>query len=490
MMLQMVISLYTARVVLNVLGIEDFGTYTVISGVVALFQIVNSTLRNATSRFITFEVGKGSIESINKVFSMSMIIYIFLVLIVILVGETIGLWFVNNNLKFPVNRINAVFWVYQMSLLILCVEMLKVPYESIIISNERFNFFALIGILDSVLRLVAIYTLTLISKDKLITYSILLSVVSLNSFFLYKYASNKISVASKFKLLWNKAIANEVLSFTGWNIIGSFAQVFSTQGVNILINMFLGVTVNAAVGIANQVSGSIYQLVSNFQVVFNPQITKSIACNQITETISLIYKTTKISYFLLLIITIPLYFSLSFLLSKWLGLVPSYTLEFSRYLLIFSLIDALAGPLYMTSLAIGKIRTYQIYISSIVFLNFIITFIMLRSDMPVVSIFIVKVLLNFVAYVYRIIYLRQRLEMNILKYFKIVCLPIFYVTCISFAISFFLSKIFQIDKWSGIILFCFTSLIITSLTTYFSGFDKSEKLFLKQLINLKIYNSI
>jgi O-antigen/teichoic acid export membrane protein len=489
MFVQMIISLYTARVILTTLGISDFGIYGVVGGAVALLHVVSGTLRNATSRFITYEVGAGSEDSINQVFSMSILYYFIFIIIIIGLGETIGLWFVTSKLSFPENRIDAVFWVYQMSLFVFCIEMIKVPFESVIISFEKFNFFALVGVLESVLRLISVFLLTNLLQDKLISYSILILFVSVIIFIIFFFYAKKITKSANFKFFWSNKKAKQIFSFTSWSILGSVAHVGSSQGVNVLINMFLGVSVNAAVSISNQLNGVIYRFVSNFQVAFDPQITKSIAKGETKETFALIYQTTKISFYLLLILSIPFFFTISFILKLWLGTVPLYTESFIKIILIFSLVDSLASPLYIASLALGQIKWYQIGISLIVLLNFPISLFILWSNLSPIWIFITKVILNATAYVFRILYLGKRMKFPVRTYLKNVVFKLILVSFLSILSAFILSKEFNLFIVYGIIPFVILTTTITIISIYLIGLDRSEKFFLIQFLKRRLTKS-
>ena len=485
----MSISFYTSRVVLNTLGIDDFGIYGVVGGVVALFHVINGTLRNAVTRFITFEVGKGAVESVNRIFSLTILIYLFVIIVVLILGETIGLWFISTQMNFPECRMTAIFWVYQISLIIFCIDMIKVPLESIIISYEKFNFFSILGVVESILYLMATLGLTSFGADKLITYSFLMLMVSFVSLLLFYKYSIKTTTAARYIFFWSKEQALELISFIGWSLLSSVAIIGSNQGVNIIINIFLGVTVNAAVAIANQVNSAVFRFVTNFQTVFTPQITKSVAKDDIEEALSLVYLTSKLSYYLLMLFVIPLFFCLPFLISKWLIIFPEHTIEFAKIILLFSLIDSLAGPLYVTALALGKVKPYQLGLSLIVFLNLPIIYILLSLGFSPVWVFIVKVIFNFVAYIFRILYLRFRINFSIKDYAANVAFPVTVVTIASIFLTFFFSIALNLHEWNGVILFILASCLATSIVIFLGGTKKSEREFIFQFFKLNLKKS-
>ena len=367
MILIMVVSLYTSRVILAQLGIRDYGINNVVGGVVSMFAFLNSSMATATQRFLTYALGKGDRDRLRKTFAASMNIHIFIALVIVLLAETIGLWFVNAKLVIPQDRMFAANVVYQFSILSFCVNIIQVPYDAVLIAHEKMSIYAYISILETILKLVIVYMLSISPFDKLITYSILFFAVTLFIRFTYQIYCKKHYAESKFMLFWDKDLYRQMSGFAGWNLFGSLAWLCRNQGLNIILNLFFGPVVNAARGVANQVSGAVMNFISNFQTALNPQITKEYAVGQIKEMEKLAYLGIKFSYIILFILAFPLMLNIQFVLGIWLVKVPEWTSIFVILTLVDSLVGNLFGVPLMTSLsATGNIRNYQIVVSSII----------------------------------------------------------------------------------------------------------------------------
>lgn len=280
MLLSMIVSLYTSRVVLNILGVEDYGIYNVVGGVVVLFSFLNNAMASATQRFLNFELGRGDVLEVKRIFSISMTSYICIALLVLFLSETVGLWFFNTQLNIPSSRIDAASWVYQMSIFTFCFSILRIPYNASVIAYERMSFFAYISIIEVLMKLLIVYLLVLGSIDKLILYAILIFVVTVLVNAIYQFYCKHMFEICTYSFFWDKILFKKIIGFSGWSLFGSLANMSAQQGVNFLLNIFYGVTVNAAVGIANQVSSAIYAFISNFQTAFNPQLIKSYASGE------------------------------------------------------------------------------------------------------------------------------------------------------------------------------------------------------------------
>lgn len=304
----MAVALYTSRVILKVLGIEDYGIYNVIGGVVAMFSAISGTLSSSISRFLTYELGENKSERLNRIFSTSVNIQVIISIIIILTGEIVGVWFINYKMQIPAERLIAANWVFQCSLFTFIINLISIPYNACIIAHEKMSAFAYISILEVTLKLVIVYSLLISPYDKLITYAILLTVVSLFIRSTYSIYCKRHFTECKYHLSYEKKLLKEMLSFAGWSFLGNSAYIFNTQGINILINIFFGVTLNAARGITTQVEGAIMQFVNNFTMAINPQITKSYASGEKDYMFSLICQGAKYSYILLLFFVIPFFF--------------------------------------------------------------------------------------------------------------------------------------------------------------------------------------
>jgi O-antigen/teichoic acid export membrane protein len=388
----LLISLYTSRVVLNVLGIEDFGIYNVVGSIVVLFSFLSSALSNATQRFLTYELGRNNIPELKRVFSMSVTSMITLALIILLLAETVGLWFLNNKLSIPPDRLFAAKWTYQLSVLTFCINITRTPYNATIITYERMTFFAYISILEALIKLGIVFLLRVDNFDKLILYAALLALsTGLVNIVYQVYCKRKFEVG-KYQFFWDKKLYIKLMSFSGWSLIGNGTNVATQNGLIFLININWGVILNASLGIANQVNAAISNFVAGFQTSFIPQIGKAYAKNEKEELFTLINKTSKFSYMLMIMPALFLILNMQLVLKIWLHNVPDYTIEFCNWMLAGSIIDATTGPYYAAIMATGKIKGYQIAISISFALDLICAFILIKLGISPAWLFVSRIL--------------------------------------------------------------------------------------------------
>lgn len=415
MFFNMGVSLYTSRIVLKTLGVDDYGIYNLVGGVVVLFSFLNAAMSSSTQRYLNFEIARGDILKVNKVFCTSFNIHFLISFLVLVLGETVGLWFLNYKLNIPYGRMTAANWVYQMSLLTTIINITRIPYNAIIIAYQRMSFYAYVGIFETILKLLIVYLLLVVSGyDRLITYGFLLMTVNFSVNILYRWFCIKTySTESTFRFFYDKKLMIAMTSFSGWNLLGQVANVGASQGIGMILNIFLGVTINAAVGIANQVNAAIYSFVTNFQVAFNPQITQTYAKGELEKHNNLVLTTSKMSFFLLAFLAFPVLVNTSFILNLWLGdNLPKYVEEFSQIIIFISLIDALSGPFWITAHAIGKIKRYQIILSLILLLNVPLVYLSLKLGLSPTYAFLWKFLLNTLAFCYRFYYVKDRNKLD------------------------------------------------------------------------------
>lgn len=485
MFFMLAVGLYTSRVVLHVLGASDYGIYNIIGGVVVLFSFINNALINATQRFLNFNLGKNDINAVHHVFCMSMNAYFILSLIFIFLAETIGLWFVNTQLNIPENRHNAALWVYQFSILTFIVNLLRIPYNATIIAYERMDFYAYVSLIEVTLKLAVVYLLFVTSYDKLILYALLYTMIPIMMNIVYKIYCNKHFSVTKYQLIWNKEIFRNLFSFSGWSLFGSIANMSAQQGINILVNIFYGVTVNAAVGIANQVTTNVYQFISNFQTAFQPQIVKTYAANETESFHKLILRSAKFSYFMMFLLALPIILTTQDILEVWLVKVPKYTAIFCQLILGFLIIECVSAPLWMAVQATGKIKRYQILMTICIFMNFPLTYTVFKIGMPVYYAWIIRIFVNVITVFARCIYMKKYLEFPLLDFFKKVVKPILIVSTISIPIPYFIS----ISTTSGIeniIIVTIISILISLVSIYTFGLNVNEKKFINDILIRKI----
>ena len=331
MLFTMGVSLFTSRVILQTLGIEDYGIYSVVGGIITMFAFINGGMISATQRFLTFEIGKGNLLQLKKVFSTSLQIHTLIAFVIVLLGETVGLWFLYEKLVIPPDRLVAALWVYQCSIIVCVINIMSVPYNADIIAHEKMSAFAYISIIEVILKLAIVYMLYVTPWDKLITYSILLLIVQLIIRCIYaRYCSNHFE-ESHYCHQVDKSLFKEMFAFAGWSFWGNLAGVLYTQGLNMMLNMFFGPIVNAARGIAVQVQAAVQQFIGNFQVALNPQITKNYATGELVQMHILMFRSARFSFFLLYLLTLPILLETNYILTLWLETVPADAVVFTRW---------------------------------------------------------------------------------------------------------------------------------------------------------------
>lgn len=394
MIISMGVSLYTSRVIIQILGIDDFGIYNIVGGVIVLFSFVSTSLKSSTQRFLSYQLGKDDIGELNRVMSMSLQCHLIFAAIFIFLSLTVGLWFVVEKLNIPEARTNAALVVYCVSVITFLFSIFQAPYQAAIISHEKMSFYAFISIFDVVLKLFIVYALLLAKGDKLIVYSLLVLFVTIVSLALSMYYCYKHLPYKRPRYIKDKELFKQFFGYTGWSMFSGCAYIGAQQGGNILVNIFNGVAANGAFGIANQVTNILYSFVSNFQSAFNPQIVKSYSAGQTKEMLSLINRTSYFSYYIFLIIAVPVLVEIDYLLALWLGNVPDYASNFCRLLLIYFLVDSIEAPLWMLIGATGKMKAYSIWLGLVTLLNIPLSWILLSVGWSVYWVFIIRVLIN------------------------------------------------------------------------------------------------
>lgn len=486
MFLMMAVGLFTSRIILQVLGSSDYGIYNIIGGVVVLFSFINGALTSATQRYLNYYIGRDDEKMTGNVFSMSMNIYILLSLIFLILAETVGLWFVNTQLNIPDNRMGAALWIYQFTVFSFMLNLTRIPYNASLIAYEKMNIYAYLSLLDVFLKLGIVYALFISPIDKLICYGFLFLLTDLADNIIYRVYCVRKFDSTRYKKVWNKSLFKELFCFSGWSLLGNAASVLAQQGLNILVNIFYGVTLNAALGIANQVSSKVVQFFTNFQTAFNPQIVKSYAAGKNDEFFNLIYITSKFSYFLLFTVSLPLMLEIDKMLELWLVDVPKYTAIFCQLILVFSMLEAFTAPLYMSVQATGKIRNYQILVSSINFTTIPLVYLVLVLEFPVWSVWSVRIIVDLVIIVARILYLHFYTGLSLKGYLTNSVYPVILTTIIVIPIP-ILCSIFIKGYWINLIFTFIISLCVSVLGIFFVGLTYSERNKMKLVAINKLY---
>lgn len=479
----MLVSLYTSRVTLDVLGVTDYGVYNVVGGIVVLFSFLYQALSIATQRYLSFYMGKNDYRQVRKVFCLSINIYAILSIIIIAVAESVGLWFFSTKLNIPEDRVKIAFWVYQISIISCVVNVFRIPYNSSIIAYEKMSFFAYLSVFEVVFKLILVYLLYVFAFDKLLVYALLLFVLQLIILFIYKIYCNSKFESTKYMFIWDRDLFKQLLSFSGWTMFGSGSNIAANQGLAFLLNIFAGVVANAALGISNQIDAAVNSFVSSFQTAFKPQLVKSYAEENFDYFFSLIFKTSRFSYYLILVMAIPIIVFCNDILSAWLVVVPEYAVSFARLMLVFFMIDALSGPLWYSVQATGDIRNYQILMSVCILSNLPLSYLVLKFGFSPVYCILIRVLINFVIHFIRIFYLRGLMRFPSIKYIMDVMCPVFFITLLSIVAPLLLYK--ENLSLVQLLLRLFLSVVYIFFVIWIFGLKKSERIFLLDMVRKK-----
>ena len=482
MMFMMLLGLYTSRIVLQALGESDYGVYNVVGGVVAMFTMISGALNSAVSRFITFEMGKGENAQLNKVYSTAVTIQLILAAVVVALAEPAGLWFIDNQMTIDPSRIPAARMVLHFSILAFVINLMSVPQMASITAHEKMSAYAAVGILDGSLRFGTALLVKNSSGDRLVYYAALMTLTVLIIRAAYGIYCRRNFEECRYRPVFDRPLIKEMFSFAGWNFIGVTAGVLRDHGGNILVNIFSGsVAVNAARGVALQLSNAVQSFVTNFMIAVNPQITKSYAAGERDYMFSLMRKSSRMAYYLLFVIALPVLYNIEVLLDLWLDEVPQMSVGFARLFLILSLSESLSGPLMTGMLATGKIRNYQLIVGGLVMLNFPISYIFLKLGASPESTVVVAIVISQICLFARLYMLKKMLGFPVREYLRRVYINVFKVTAVAVLIPTVLHG-FIPGGFLGFVLGVAICVLCAGLSILFIGCSKSERQELKQML--------
>lgn len=480
MLFIMAVQLYTSRVVLNTLGIVDYGIYNVVGGIVTMFAFLNGAMVTSTQRYITFELGKGNMQRLKEVFTTCIHIHLLISLIIIILGETIGLWFLYEKMVIPEDRFTAAMWVYQLSILTMCIQVMSVPYNSDIVAHERMGAFAAISVIEVILKLAVVYMLVIGNFDKLILYAILIALIQLLVRLVYTWYCNIHFQESCIIRIFDRTLLKEMSKFMGWNIWGNLAATLFGTGLNLLLNIFFGPAVNAARAIAVQVETAIANFSTNFLMAVNPQITKLYAQNNMQEMHKLLFRASKFTFFLLLILSLPVMFEADMILKVWLKIVPNYTVIFLRLLLCIIIVDSVARPLMTAAVATGNVKRYQSLIGGILLSIVPIAYVVLKLGGSPASVYMVHFVICIIAFFTRLWVVKPMIKMSIRQYFSSVILRCAFVLIVSTLLCLLVKHLLP-DCIQASIIVCAVCVLVVSTSSYMLGLDRGER----QFVNTK-----
>ncbi len=485
MLLMMFVQLYTSRVILNALGVTDFGIYNAVGGFVLMFSVLSGSLSAAISRFITFELGRGNKNKLERIFSSALMIQFFIGLIIVLLIETLGIWFLNAKMSIPDNRMAAANWVLQFSLLTFVVNLISVPYNACIIAHERMSAFAYIGLLEAVCKLLVALFIVFSPFDKLIYYGILMFLVALIIRSVYGIYCKRHFEECHFNWSWDKRLFREIFGFAGWNFIGSSSGVLRDQGVNMLINVFCGPAVNAARGIAMQVCAAVNSFSLNFMTALNPQITKLYAQGDRKYLFILVCQGARLTFYLLLLLSMPILMETNYILMLWLKIVPEHAVVFVQLVLVYIMCESISNPLVTLMLATGKIRNYQILVGGCQMLNFPIAYLFLKLGFSPEITFVISIIIAFLTLSARLYMLRKMVQLPVHFFIKNVVLNVLMVGLCSSIIPFFLAYNLE-ENFASFLCVTFVSLFSVLIMVYLIGCTQRERIMVKQKVGVLI----
>lgn len=491
MLVQMAVAFYTVRVIFNALGTDNYGIYNVVAGVIVFFTFLNSGLTSATKRYVTSEIAKGTEDSGSHIFNTCVIAHILISGIVLVFAETVGVWLVNHILNIPADRMVAANWVFQLSIFSAVVAIMQSPFDATIVAYEKMEIYAYFSILDVVLKLAIVFALKYIEGDKLIIYSWLLFGTFVITFLVNSFYCHHTFPICKWKYKKDSKLLKEIFKFMSWNLLGQLAAVGTNQGVSMLINVYFNVAVNAAMGVSNQIINNVNKFVINFQVAFNPQIIKSYTNKDFDYLQKLIIRSSKISSYLIIIFLVPMLFETHNVLSIWLGNYPPYAVEFCLLTIVSIYIEAIGAPLWMLQYSQTNVKTYQIVISAVYGLIFLISWLLLATigiSMPPYYIVVVRIILFILILLIRLIFANRLLSLlKIRTWLYEVFYKGFFIIFLASLIIGICSYIIVLPSFWHIIVITIISFFVTTPIIYIIGFNKSERIFFQKIINKKLH---
>lgn len=483
MLLLMAVSLYTSRVILDVLGVDDYGIYNLIGGFITLFSFISGAVVSSLQRFFNVALGQNDEEQYKKLYSMSINIFAIFSLFLIVIGETVGLWFVTTQLNIPLGRETAALWVYQISLVTLIVNLFRTSDNASIIAHERMSFYAYISIGEAVLKLGIIFMLQAFGHDKLIVYVLLYLVSTVLINVVYWFYCRKHIPLCRFSWMWDKKLCKQLVSFSGWNLLSGGSRVLKSQGDAYLLNHYYSVAVNAAFGVAAQVYNAVNMFLTNFQTAFRPQLVQTYAAGEMDEHYRLLNRSAKFSYYLLLLIVVPVTFNLNGLLGLWLKEAPGYTSQFCLILLLAYLVDAIGAPLGISVTAHGNIKGMQVWSSILLLAGLVASFVFLRKGAEP---WIVAVITFFVHVGFCLVYLfyaRKLCHVRLRAFSRQVIVPVVSVTILSVVLPFFIGG-YREDGFWIVLAKCFVDLAWVSLAIFALGLTQNDRYYIQGVLNV------
>lgn len=482
----MLISLYTSRVVLSVLGVNDYGIYNVIGGIAGSFSFLSSMLSNATQRYLNVAIGQNDKKEANHVFNMNMLIYLIYAFVSILIVEIGGAWFIENKMILAPERVDAAYWCLHSTVIILFVSLVSSVYESVLIARENMKVYAYMGIYDAIMKLLIVFIVSIITFNKLKTYAVLIALISITSRLIPAIYTLVHYEETKLKFYWDAYNFKSMSKFIGWNFINTVVFILNDQGMNMLLNMFFGPAVNAARGLSVQVKSAVSNFAMGFFTAVRPQIVKSYAAGDTSRFTELIFNSGKFTFFLLWLICLPVMLRIDNILLFWLGNVPDWTAQFVIWILIFNLINcSFCDPMWQGIQAIGELKKYVAIGSFIYFLAFPITWIAFKFNGSPLLAFQILVLVRICYFIITTLIFRKYSYFSLYKYTQSVLSPVLKVVIVSLILSFLINEVMPYDFISTVIV-CLLTVFLVGFSIYIVGLNLNERVLLLETIKKKL----
>jgi O-antigen/teichoic acid export membrane protein len=469
----MAVSLFSTGIVMRELGVQDYGIYNVVGGLVVLFSILQSAMAVGTQRFLNFEMGKGNTENVRDVFCISLIIYIAIAALVLVLCETVGLWYLNTKMDIPADRTFAAHCVFQASIITCILSITQTPYMAVIIANEKMGTYGYLGIGESIIRFLLILLLLVVPCDKLIFYAIINLSVGVLFRILYMIYCRRTFPECTFRIPKNKALYKDILSFSGWSLFARIAYVGRDQGGAIIVNKFFGVILNASMAVAMNVNSSVSSFVNNFQTAYRPQLVKSYAAGDYPRLVQLFFTSSKMSVFLMSLLSVPVIINIEYILSLWLGNVPDKSGLLISILMVDSFISAMFAPFWMTIFAMGNIRKYQIMEGALILLNVPLMYIAFKAGLAIEWMYIIRIIVMVTLFMYAIHYMRNKIDFPLRRYIMEIISPSIIVLCLPYAIVYLCGQYFAGFEKLVITTILFVALYLPSY--FFIALSSTEK---------------
>ena len=477
----LLVTLYTTRVVLSVLGVTDFGVYNVVCGFVSMFVFLNTSMSNGIQRFFNFELGRNDIEGVKKVYNMALVIQIILAVLVILLTETLGLWYLHHKMNIPADRMYAAGWIFQFSVLSFVFLILQVPYSAAIMAHEKMDYYAIVGVLDAVLKLGIAILLPYVAADRLIVYGVLLAMISVINFILYYAYAKRRFTEICFVPRFHSDVFRQMVSFSGWNVFGSFSHMMKEQGINLVLNLFFGPVVNAARGISAQVNAGLESFVQNVSIPIRPQVVQSYAVGNTERTMKLMYSASKFSCLVLYLLSLPIVYETDFILKLWLAdYVPEHTATFLVITIAVSFLNSLNAAVSSVVHASGKMRNYQVFSSLAVMLAVPLAYVVLRMGYSAECALWMSFLSMLLTQGVALIILKTIVDYSIADYLRSILLPFVLVVLATCWMPYFVQMLVQ-PGFVRFVLTCAVSFAVVSLAAYSLALNATEKDLVKGL---------